>query len=102
MRLPGFLVALLLCAGAVQVTKAEYADKPGPPEHQGSQNVIKPEADGSVVLQAKDATVHGATIRYEPQRQTNTVGYWSNAADWVSWKVDGLRAGTYAVEVLQG
>ena len=102
MRLLAPLAALLLGATAVPLHAADYADKPGPPQHQGSQKVIKPEGDGSVVLQAKDATVHGATIRYEPQPHKNTVGYWSDVGDWVSWKVDGLRAGTYAVEVLQG
>ncbi|MGV3531977.1 MAG: hypothetical protein ACO1QR_06370 [Chthoniobacteraceae bacterium] len=102
MRLPATVAALLLCALGHPVLAVDYADKPGPAEHQGSQKVIQPEGDGSVVLQAKDATVHGATIRYEPQPHKNTIGYWTNVSDWVSWKVEGLRAGTYAVEVLQG
>ena len=102
MRHLASFAALLLGATTIPLHAADYADKPGPAEHQGSQKVIQPVGDGSVVLHAKDATVHGATIRYEPQPHKNTIGYWSNVGDWVSWKVEGMRAGTYAVEVLQG
>ena len=33
---------------------------------------------GAVVLHARHATVHGRTLRYEPQPHKNTVGYWTD------------------------
>lgn len=58
--------------------------------------------DGSVVLQARDVTLHGATVRYEPQPHKNTIGFWTNQDDWVSWTFTVAKPGTFAVEVLQG
>jgi alpha-L-fucosidase len=63
---------------------------------------VAPAPDGSVLLHAKDAIVHGQTVRYEPDPKKNTVGYWTNAADWVEWQFDVPAAGAYAVEILQG
>src|SRR5437763_1135797 len=63
---------------------------------------VAPAADGSILLHAKDAIVHGRTVRYEPDPKKNTVGYWTNAADSVEWQFDVPAAGAYAVEILQG
>src|SRR5687767_9795969 len=41
--------------------------------------------DGTIILLATNATVHGKAIRYEPQPHKNTIGYWTKAEDWVSW-----------------
>ena len=57
---------------------------------------------GLIVLHAKDAAVHGQTLRYEDPPQKNTLGYWTNAGDWASWDVEVKHAGTYSVHVLQG
>ena len=55
-----------------------------------------------IVLHARDVTIHGKTVRYEPEPHKNTIGYWSDVADWVSWEFDVPAPGTYAVQVLQG
>jgi hypothetical protein len=55
-----------------------------------------------IILRANDAEIHGATLRYEPQPQKNTLGFWTRAADWVSWKFDLAKAGFYEIEMLQG
>ena len=73
-----------------------------PADHQGSQQIIKQAADGTVLLHAKDVSVHGKTVRYEPAPHKNTVGYWSDAKDWVSWDFEITKPGKFSVEILQG
>lgn len=61
-----------------------------------------PGADGRIVLHARDAIVHGLTLRYEPEPHKDTVGYWSDPADWVSWEFQITRPGAYDVNIFQG
>jgi hypothetical protein len=68
---------------------------------KGSKARVTP-ATGDIRLLAKDARVHGATARYEPQPHKNTIGYWTRVEDWVSWDFDVPTAGRYEVEVQQG
>jgi hypothetical protein len=58
--------------------------------------------DGTVLLHAKDVAIHGTTVRYEPQPNKNTVGYWTRLEDWVSWDFEVTRSGAFKVEILQG
>jgi hypothetical protein len=39
---------------------------------------IEQAGDGSILLHARDATVHGTALRYEPAPEKNTLGYWVN------------------------
>lgn len=59
-------------------------------------------ATGDIRLHAKDARVHGETLRYEPQPNKNVLGYWTNASDWAEWEFVVPAAGTYEVEIQQG
>lgn len=59
------------------------------------------QADGTVLLRARDAIVHGKNLRYEPQPHKNTVGYWSVSEDWADWLLS-TGGGEYSVEILQG
>jgi hypothetical protein len=59
-------------------------------------------AKGDIRLFAKDATVHGTKARYEPLPYKNTIGFWTQQEDWVSWDFDVANAGKYEVEVQQG
>jgi arylsulfatase A-like enzyme len=58
--------------------------------------------DGRIFLHARDAVVHGTTVRYEPQPYKNTIGFWTKLDDWVSWDFLVQEPGTFAVDVLQG
>jgi hypothetical protein len=58
--------------------------------------------DLSITLHARDATVHGVTLRYEFRPDKNTLGYWSNPGDWVSWDFDLKKPGKFIVFVMQG
>lgn len=58
-------------------------------------------ADGTIVLLATNADVHGKTIRYEPQPHKNTIGFWTKAEDWVSWDFKVSAPGTFEVKLTQ-
>ena len=55
-----------------------------------------------IVLPGSAAGVHGTMLRYEPQPNKNTLGYWVNVDDYATWEVAVERGGVYDVEVLQG
>jgi arylsulfatase A len=59
-------------------------------------------ATGDIRLYAKDARVHGQTLRYESQPYKNVLGYWTNSDDWADWEFDVPKAGTYEVEIQLG
>jgi hypothetical protein len=60
------------------------------------------DAGGRILMHARDAVIHGHRVRYEPDPHKDTVGYWTDPADWVSWDFEIAEPGTYAVEILQG
>lgn len=70
------------------------------PDHEPAPR--SPGADGSILLHARDAAIHGTTVRYEPQPFKDTIGYWTQATDWVSWEFEVREPGEYRLEVLQG
>lgn len=59
-------------------------------------------ADLSITLHAHDATVHGVRLRYEFRPDKNTLGYWSNPKDWVSWDFEVKKPEKFIVVVMQG
>ena len=58
--------------------------------------------NGFIRLLAKDATVAGEKLCYEPQPDKDTLGYWVNAADRAWWDFRLSEPGRYRVAVLQG
>ena len=59
-------------------------------------------ATGDIRLFAKDAKVHGTNARYEPLPYKNTIGFWTQQADWVDWDFNVAKPGKYDIEVQQG
>ena len=94
--------ALFLLLRPAPLPAQTPAEPDAPADHQGSRQLVAQAADGTVVLHAKDASVHGANVRYEPKPEKNTLGYWTKAEDWVSWEFEITKAGKFAVEALQG
>lgn len=76
------------------------ADAPPPKEPQGK--LVTQADDGTVLLHARDVFIHGTNVRYEPQTNKNTVGYWTKKDDWVSWDFEIKKPGKFTVEILQG
>jgi len=65
--------------------------------------VPNPQAkDGTIVMHARTAEVHGTMLRYEPLPHKTTLGYWVNLGDWASFEFTATQPGTFTVEVLQG
>lgn len=58
--------------------------------------------DGTLTLHARDAIVHGVTMRWEPLEHKQTLGYWVNVNDFATWKFHLNAPGTFDVEVWQG
>lgn len=59
-------------------------------------------ADGSIVLKAATAELHGVMLRYEPLPHKATLGYWVRPDDWASWSFSVSRPGNFDVEALVG
>jgi arylsulfatase A len=59
-------------------------------------------AKGDIRLHAKDATVHGKRLRYEPEPYKNVLGYWTEVDDWPEWEFEVAEAGKYELEIQQG
>jgi hypothetical protein len=94
------IVLLLASCSSAPGKKAgsEPAETP-PATRPTAARPVEPE---TILLHSREAVVHGKTLRYEPQPQKNTLGYWTDAADWASWDFAVNRPGKYAVEILQG
>jgi arylsulfatase A len=58
--------------------------------------------DGSVLLHARDAVVHGQNLRYEPQPHKDTLGFWTRVEDWAQWDFELPAPGRFRIEALQG
>ncbi len=59
-------------------------------------------ADGVITLPARTADIHGVQVRFESVPHKNTLGFWTQLNDQVSWDFMVTRPGTFAVEALQG
>jgi arylsulfatase A-like enzyme len=59
-------------------------------------------ANSLIFLEARDAKVKAAKMKYEEPPQKDTLGFWVNADDTASWTFQAPKAGTYRVTVLQG
>lgn len=86
-----------LVGGAVMNLKAVTLE----PASEG-RDVVPQNDDGTIVMHARDATVQGVKLRWEPQPQKQTLGYWANEKDFAYWKVDVKKPGRFKVEILQG
>jgi len=58
---------------------------------------ILPQRDGSVILPAIEARLHGDTIRYESGGPLDNIGYWLNSNDWADWEFKLAKPGRFIV-----
>ncbi len=54
---------------------------------------IDPDAQGDLILSAEDAELHGGDLRLETRGGLPDIGYWNDAADFVSWRAHVAKAG---------
>jgi hypothetical protein len=68
------------------------------------QSAIEPNGntattDGTVLLQARDASIHGTEARYEQSYLLDNIGYWENPEDHISWEFPVARAQPYRLSI---
>ncbi len=61
--------------------------------------VIKPQADGIVMLSAEDAELGGGSVRLEGEVGEQNLGYWTGAEDAASWTFKLSEPGAYNVHL---
>jgi hypothetical protein len=84
--------------GAVMNLKA-ITLRPAP---EGDNPVAKAGEDKVITLTAKEATVYGQKLRYEPQPKKLCIGYWTIPTDFVTWDLEVPADGGFKVIVYQG
>ena len=77
------------------VSTAIALELTGPPQVLEPETLLAPQPDGSFKLGATDATLQGS-LKTEGGDKGN-IGFWTDAADAVSWKVAAPAAGKYLV-----
>lgn len=73
-----------------------------PPCLEAQLEPIAQGGDGRLDLHAYQADTTGENLRFEPQPHKNTVGYWVNPEDFVTWSIHIERPGRFNVGILQG
>jgi hypothetical protein len=60
---------------------------------------VHQEKDGGVLLHAEVADLHGTTIKYETGGGKDNLGFWTNAADFASWRLAVEKGGEFDVSL---
>jgi hypothetical protein len=94
--------SLLSVLGILLLISFATAAPDTPAATRPAREPIKQAEDGTILLHAKDVTIHGTTVRYEPKPEKNTIGYWTKKEDWVSWDFVATKGGKFEVTILQG
>jgi alpha-L-fucosidase len=58
------------------------------------EQLISQAPDGSVVLPASEAQLHG-DLKYESGPQRDNIGYWLNSDDWAAWEFKVTKPGKF-------
>jgi len=95
-------IAFLLLASCETAPRKKAPDKSADANPPAVSSTTRPAPAETILLHAREATVHGKTLRYEPDPRKDTLGYWTDVSDWASWSFQVKRPGKYAAEILQG
>ena len=58
-------------------------------------SLLTQNVDGTLVLPAREARLHGDQIQYESGDQRDNLGFWLNPADWADWEFKATKAGKF-------
>ena len=94
----------------IQIPETRRRDAPqtivlqleGEPYLPVQPQVLEADSNGTIQLSAHNSVTHGKSLRYEPQPQKNTVGYWTNVKDWAQWHFRLSKSAKYRVVVRYG
>jgi alpha-L-fucosidase len=53
--------------------------------------------DGTILLQASEARLHGEQIKYESGDGLDNIGFWFDPAEWADWEVQITKPGKFEV-----
>lgn len=56
--------------------------------------------DGTIVLPAVDAVLHGSELRYEYGGNHDNIGYWTNPEEWAEWSFNVHTPGEFNIELV--
>ncbi|HSU53878.1 MAG TPA: alpha-L-fucosidase [Candidatus Dormibacteraeota bacterium] len=70
----------------------------GPPDVQPV--ALQQRRNGSVLLPANEANLHGHTFKYESGGALDNIGYWTTPEDWAEWEFQVKRPGKFAVSAV--
>ncbi|MFP4057419.1 MAG: LamG-like jellyroll fold domain-containing protein [Candidatus Brocadiia bacterium] len=73
-------------------SRQPVARAPLPPRPQGPPQTI--------LLHAKDATVHGKDARYEVGKDRDNIGFWFSESDYVTWECSPRTPASFLVQVV--
>ena len=59
--------------------------------------LLAQETDGSVILPAGEAILHGDQIQYESGENRNNIGFWLASQEWVEWQFKLTQPGQFNV-----
>jgi hypothetical protein len=69
------------------------------PASEGVETVQ--DRDSSVILHARNATIHGVKAQYHPEPHVDAVAFWTEPSDWVSWTFNVKTPGRFDVELME-
>ncbi len=58
--------------------------------------------DGEIILAASTATTFSKRMRYEPKKEKNCLGFWTDQEDFAEWAFNVHSAGKFQLQVVQG
>jgi alpha-L-fucosidase len=59
---------------------------------------VRQRKDGTWLLSAGSAALHGPKLQVESQGGRQDIGYWDDASAWVSWQITCPKAGRYIID----
>jgi hypothetical protein len=95
-------IAVIVGLAAAAADTTVWAAPPAAPAGAQPAVPVAQATDGTILLHGSKATIHGTTLRWEPQEKKQTLGFWTKAEDAASWTFAVRTPGTFDVEVLQG
>jgi len=90
-ELPDQKISDLTCS--LKITGSNL--KPVTPPVEGP--VVQSDSKGNVFLSATNATLHGSQLQLETRGGLPDIGYWDSGDEWVSWKAQITKTGTFNV-----
>lgn len=113
------VISARLLAGGKKLTAQNQEDgvvislPPAAPDNISSTIVLKlkgaPEVvavpllqkyDGSIMLPASEAHLHGSALQYESGGSRDNIGYWTNPNDWADWDFKVEQPGKFTVSAI--